>query len=79
MMKLQKIAKCKNTFILKAMRDRAISTKFLTPRVSLLSSKPKFQKKNCLAINGGHFERTGFKWFKKRLTIFLIKSAFSLE
>ena len=38
------------------MLDGAISTKFLTHRVSLQSSHPNFQKKNCLTQNGGHFE-----------------------
>ena len=34
--------------------------KFLTPRVSLQSSYPNFQKKNFLAKNGGHFEFSNF-------------------
>ena len=39
-----KIAKHKNAYISKTVRDRAISTKFLTHRVSLQSSHPNFQK-----------------------------------
>ena len=42
------------------MLDRAISTKFLTHRVSLQSSYPNFQKKFCLSKNGGHFEFSNF-------------------
>ena len=34
--------------------------KFLTHRVSLQSSYPNFQKKICLAKNGGHFEFSNF-------------------
>ena len=41
-----KIAKHKNAYISKTLLDRAISTKFLTHRVSLLSSHASFQKKN---------------------------------
>ena len=40
-----KIAKHKNTYISKTLLDRAISTKFLTHRVSLESSHANFQKK----------------------------------
>ena len=39
-----KIAKHKNAYISKTMLDRAISTKFLTRRVSLQSSNANFQK-----------------------------------
>ena len=39
-----KIAKHKNAYISKTLLDRAISTKFLTRRVSLRSSFPNFQK-----------------------------------
>ena len=39
-----KIAKHKNAYISKTMLDRAISTKFLTHRVSLQSSHANFQK-----------------------------------
>ena len=45
------------------MLDRAISTKFLTHRVSLQSSYPNFEKNFCLAKNGGHFEF--FEFFAK--------------
>ena len=38
-----KIAYHKNAYILKTVLDRAISTKFLTHRVSLQSSHPNFQ------------------------------------
>ena len=40
-----KITKHKNAYISKTVLDRAISTKFLTPRVSLHSSHANFQKK----------------------------------
>ena len=56
----RKIAKHKNAYISKTMLDRAISTKFLTHRVSLQSSHANFQKKFCLAKNGGHFEFSNF-------------------
>ena len=39
-----KIAKHKNAYIWKTLLDRAISTKFLTYRVSLQSSHANFQK-----------------------------------
>ena len=42
----RKIAKHKNACISKTLLDRAISTKFLTHRVSLQSSHANFQKKN---------------------------------
>ena len=41
-----KIAKHKNAYISKTLLDRAISTKFLTHRVSLQSSHANFQTKN---------------------------------
>ena len=56
----RKIAKRKNAYISKTVLDRAISTKFLTHRVSLQSSYPNFEKKFCLAKNGGHFEFSNF-------------------
>ena len=40
----RKIAKHKNAYISKTVLDRAISTKFLTHRVSLESSYPNFEK-----------------------------------
>ena len=40
----RKIAKHKNAYISKTLLDRAISTKFLTHRVSLRSSHANFQK-----------------------------------
>ena len=40
----RKIAKHKNAYISKTVLDRAISTKFLTHRVSLQSSYPNFEK-----------------------------------
>ena len=39
-----KIAKHKNAYILKMVRNRAISMKFFTHRVSLQSGHPNFQK-----------------------------------
>ena len=42
------------------MLDRAISTKFLTHRVTFQSGHPNFQKKIFLAQNGGHFEFSNF-------------------
>ena len=44
----RKIAKHKNAYISKTVLDRAISTKFLTHRVSLQSSQANFQKKFVL-------------------------------
>ena len=44
----RKIAKHKNAYISKTVLDRAISTKFLTHRVSLQSSHANFQKKFLL-------------------------------
>ena len=41
---LRKIAKHKNAYISKTVLDRAISTKFLTRRVSMQSSHANFQK-----------------------------------
>ena len=55
-----KIAKHKNAYISKTLLDRAISTKFLTHRVSLKSSHANFQKKKFLAKNGGHLEFSNF-------------------
>ena len=55
-----KIAKHKNAYISKTVLDRAISTKFLTHRVSLPSSHANLKKKICLAKNGGHFEFSNF-------------------
>ena len=55
-----KIAKLKNAYISKTLLDRAISTKFLTRRVSLQSSHANFQTKKFLAKNGGHFEFSNF-------------------
>ena len=40
----RKIAKHKNAYISKTVQDRAISTKFLTHRVSLQSTHANFQK-----------------------------------
>ena len=51
-----KIAKHKNAYISKTVLDRAISTEFLTNRVSLRSSYPNFQKIFVSPKNGGHFE-----------------------
>ena len=45
-----KIAKHKNAYISKTLLDRAISTKFLTHRVSLQSSHANFQTKNFSQI-----------------------------
>ena len=56
-----KITKHKNACISKTVLDRAISTKFLTYRVSLQSSHANSKKKkNCFAKNGGHFEYSKF-------------------
>ena len=44
----RKIAKHKNAYISKTVLDRAISTKFLTHRVSLQSSHANFQKKKFI-------------------------------
>ena len=52
----QKLQNTKNAYISKTVLDRAISTKFLIHRVYLQSGHPNFQKKFCLAPNGGNFE-----------------------
>ena len=56
----RKIAKHKNAYISKTVLDRAISTKFLTHRVSLQITHANFQKKFDLAKNGSHFEFSNF-------------------
>ena len=45
-----KNAKHKHACISKTVLDRAISMKFLTHRITLLSSRPNFQKKNFTKI-----------------------------
>ena len=55
-----KNAKHKNACISKTVLNRAISMKFLTRRITLMSSRPNFQKKNCPVKNGGHFEFSNF-------------------
>ena len=67
-----KIAKHKNAYILKTVLDRGISMIFLNRRVSLQSSHPNFQKKICLAKNGGHFEF--FAKFTKHKNAFILKT-----
>ena len=56
----RKIAKHKNAYISKTVLDRAISTKFLTRRVSLQGSHANLQTKNFSQKNGGHFEFSNF-------------------
>ena len=55
-----KIAKHKNAYISKTMRDRAISTKYLTHRVYLQRIASQFSKNFCLAQDGGQFEFSNF-------------------
>ena len=61
---LPKIAKHKIASIFLTVRDRAISSKFSTHRVSKECSLANFQKKFPLPKNGGHFEFSNFcqKW-----------------
>ena len=54
------IAKHKNACVSKTVLDRAISTKFLTHRVSLQSSHANLKKKIFSQKNGGHFEFSNF-------------------
>ena len=56
----RKIAKHKNAYISKTVLDRAISTKFLTHRVSLQSSHANFQKNFVLPKMAAHFEFSNF-------------------
>ena len=57
-----KIAKHKNAYISKTVLDRAISTKFLTRRISLRSTFPNFQKifvspKMAAILNSRNFRK----------------------
>ena len=56
------------------MLDRAISTKFLTHRVSLQSSYPNFEKKFSLAKNGGHFEFSNFSQKLQNIKMLISKT-----
>ena len=47
--------KCKNAFISETVRDRAVSKKFLTHRVSA-NSTGNFSQKSFTAIVGNHLE-----------------------
>ena len=53
--------------------------KFLTRRVSLQSSYPNFQKKFCLAKNGGYFEFSNFLQKLQNLLQMLIISKTVLD
>ena len=59
-----KNAKLKNACISKTMLDRAISMKYLTHRVTLLSSWPNFQKNYVPSIMAAFLN---FRIFKKKL------------
>ena len=59
-----KIAKHKNAYISKTLLDRAISTKFLTHRVSLQSNHANFQKNNVLPKMAAIFN---FRIFAQKL------------
>ena len=66
---LPKMAKHKIASISLTVRDRAISSKFSTHRVSKECSLANFQKKFPLPKNGGHFEFANFcqKWKKHKI------------
>ena len=63
----RKIAKHKNAYISKTVLDRAISTKFLTHRVSLQSSHANFQKNFLLPKMAAILN---FQIFAQKLQIF---------
>ena len=66
---LPKMAKHKIASISLTVRDRAISSNFLTHRVSKECSLANFQKKFPLPKNGGHLEFSNFcqKWKKQKI------------
>ena len=68
---LPKMAKHKFVFISLAVRDRPISSKFSTHRVSKECTLCNFQKKFPLLKNGGHFEFSNFsqKWQNTNLLL----------
>ena len=74
-----KIAKHKNAYISKTVLDRAISTKFLTRRVSLQSSYPNFEKNFCLAKNGGHFEFSNFSQKLQNIKMLISRKPCKIE
>ena len=68
---LPKMRKHKFASISLTVRDRAISSKFSTPRVSEKCTLGNFQKKFPLPKNGGHFEFSNFcqKWQNTNLLL----------
>ena len=68
---LPKMAKHKSASISLTVRDRAISSKFSTHRVSKECSLANFQKNFPLPKNGGHFEFSNFcqKWKNTKLLL----------
>ena len=61
------------------MLDRAISTKFLTHRVSLRGSYPIFEKKFCLTKNGGHFEFSKFSQKLQNIKMLISRKPYYIE
>ena len=71
-----KMAKHKFPSISLTVRDRAISSKFLTPRVSEECNLCNFQKKFPLPKNGGHFEFSNFcQNGKTQISFYLLNRA----
>ena len=68
---LPKMAKHKFASISLTVRDRAISSKFSTHRVSTECNLCNFQKKFPLPKNGSHFEFSNFcqKWQNRNLLL----------
>ena len=73
---LPKMAKHKFASISLTVRDRAISSKFSTHRVSEQCTLANFQKKFPLPKNGGHFEFSNFcqKW-QTQICFYLLNHA----
>ena len=69
-----KITKHKNAYISKTVLDRAISTKFLTHRVSVQSSYPNFQNFFVSPKIAGHFEFFEFSKISKHKNEYILKT-----
>ena len=75
----QKLQNTKMLIFSKTVLDRAISTKFLTRRVSLQSSYPNFEKNFCLAKNGGHFEFSNFSQKLQNIKMLISRKPCKIE
>ena len=70
----RKISKHKNAYILKTVLDRAISTKFLTRRVSLQSSHANFQKHFVLSKMAAILSFRIFRKISKHKNAYILKT-----